>query len=67
MTEETNKTTPPKVKCTVLLSPPVYQIVNEVAQLKGLSESELLRGWIEGKAEAVSTRAMEALYMRQKT
>tara|TARA_Y100001963_G_C6414133_1_gene279768 strand:+ start:181 stop:384 length:204 start_codon:yes stop_codon:yes gene_type:complete len=67
MTEETNSPVPAKVKHIIMLSPPVSQIVKEIAQLKGLSDSELLRGWIEQKVEAASTRAMQATYIELKT
>jgi len=65
--EETNSPTPAKVKQIIMLSPPVSKIVEELAQLKGLSVSELLRGWIELKVEAASTRAMQATYIELKT
>jgi len=64
--DETNST-PAKVKHTIMLAPPTSQLVKELAKVKGLSDSELLRGVIERYTESNEFRESLATHLELKT
>ena len=67
MTEETNSPTPAKLKHTIMLAPPTSHLVKELAKVKGLSDSELLRGVIERYTESNEFRESLATHLELKT
>tara|TARA_R100000008_G_C3558815_1_gene154810 strand:+ start:236 stop:451 length:216 start_codon:yes stop_codon:yes gene_type:complete len=67
MTEETNSPVPAKIKHTIMLSPPTSQLVKELSKVKGLSDSELLRGVIERYTESNEFRESLATHLELKT
>jgi len=64
--DETNST-PAKVKHTIMLAPPTSQLVKELAKVKGLSDSELLRGVIERYTESNEFRESLATHLELKS
>ena len=67
MPEETNSPVPAKIKHTIMLSPPTSQLVKELSKVKGLSDSELLRGVIERYTESNEFREALATHLELKT
>ena len=65
--EETNSPVPAKIKHTIMLSPPTSQLVKELSKVKGLSDSELLRGVIERYTESNEFREALATHIELNT